>query len=80
MTFRLVSEVFNSIYVVSLFCKWGGVVNSPMMKVAYAQCIVSLKAVCVNHTVGLNILFEDRQKRFCFSIGDDGRVELYIQF
>ena len=55
-------------------------VNPPMVKVAYVQCIVRLKAVCVHHTVGLNLLFDDRQKRFCFRIGDDGRVDLSSPF
>jgi hypothetical protein len=51
-----------------------------MMKVAHVQCILRLKVVCVNHIVGLKILFDDREKRFCLSIVDDGRAELSTPF
>ena len=37
MTLRLVPKVFYSIDVISLFCKYGGVVDAPVMKVAHVQ-------------------------------------------
>ena len=30
-----------------------------MMKVTHVQCIVRLKAVCVTHTLGLNLLLDN---------------------
>jgi len=47
-----------------------------MMKVTHVQCIIRLKAVCVQLTLGVDLLFDDLQKRFCFRIEDDGRVDL----
>jgi len=47
-----------------------------VMKVAHIQCIERLEGVGVHHTVRLNLLFNDRQKRLGFRIGDDGRVDL----
>ena len=59
MTLRLVPEVFYSIDVISLFCKYGGVVDAPVLKVAHVQGIVRFEGVCVHHTLGLNLILYD---------------------
>ena len=47
-------------------------IDSPMVKVAHVQCIIRLEGVSAHHIAGLNLLFNDRQKRLGFGVRNDG--------
>lgn len=68
MALGLVPKVLDSVDVIPLFCKLGGVADPPMVKVAHVQCIVRLERLGVHHAIRLNLLFYDRQQGLCFGV------------
>ena len=76
MTLGLVPEVLDSVDVIFSISKESGVVDSPVVKVAYIKGIVSAEGIRINDAVRLNLLLDDWQERFGFGIRDYGRVYL----
>ena len=55
-------------------------IDSVMMKTAYAQRIIHFESVCVDDVVRFNLLLNDRHQRFCAGVRDYGRVNLATAF
>ena len=50
------------------------------MEVRYVQHVVGTKAVSVDDTVGLDLVLNDSQKRFCGRVWDHNDIDLSTSF
>ena len=80
MPFCLVPKILYPIDMIPSFGKQPVMIDSVMMKTAYAQRIIHFESVCVDDVVRFNLLLNDRHQRFCAGVRDYGRVNLATAF
>ena len=80
MPFCLVPKILYPIDMITSFGKQPVMIDSVMMKTAYAQRIIHFESVCVDDVVRFNLLLNDRHQRFCAGVRDYGRVNLATAF
>ena len=73
MALGLAPEILDSVDVIFPVSKQFRVVDPQVVKVRHVERVVGLEGVGIDDGIRRDFLLDDRKKRLCFCVGDDGR-------